>query len=443
MATTRHASFLPAIPIDESGESTRIVRKAILLLAFAAIVASAWGALAPLSGAVIASGVVMVDTHRKTVQHLRGGIVKEILVREGSAVKAGQPLLALEDVASRANLHILRDQLNALLVKEARLDAERSLADAITFPSPLIDRLNDKAAKLVANEEAVFDAKRKALNEEIAMLDQAIEEAKAGEAGLISQIAAIRESISYISKRLQATEKLQKRNFVSAMDVTRVKQSLSEKKETLGEAQASLGQLREKKADLELRKITLRHEYIKAADIEYQETKKRIFEIEERLRPAEDTQKRQVVTSPIDGQVINLKVTTIGGVIKEGEPLLDIVPDNSPLIVEVKVRPQDIENVHLGQKADLQVDAYNRRTTPLLTGSVTYVSGDSLENPANHESYYLAHVEVPLDAMDKLGGLSLSPGMPVTAYLKTGERTFFEYLMSPLVDHLRKSFRES
>lgn len=443
MVASKHSYLLPSIPIDESGRSTRIVRKGILLLVFTLGIGALWSAFAPLSGAVIASGIIRIDTHRKTVQHLNGGIVRKILVREGSLVNLGQPLITLEDVTSSASLQILRDQLNALLVKEARLDAERGLKTSIAFPSDLVRQTEPKVVKLLTNEKAVFTAKRNALDEEIELLNKAIEEARSAESGLLSQIAAIQESMSFVSKRLKATEKLQARNFVSDMDVNGIQQSLSEKNETLGGAKAALAQAREKIADSKLKITTLRHDYIKEADIEFQETKKQIFEIEERVRPAEDTQNRQVITAPIKGQVIDLKVTTIGGVIKEGEPLMDIVPENSPLIVEAKVNPDDIESVHLGQTADIQLDAYNRRTTPLLNGSVVYVSGDSIDDPVKNEQFYLAHIEVQQESLRKLGAILLAPGMPATTFLKTESRTFFEYLLSPLLDHARRAFRES
>jgi epimerase transport system membrane fusion protein len=444
MAVSLQKASFPSIAVDESGEATRIVRSGLFILFIFFCGFIAWGGLAPISGAIIAGGHVKIDTQRKTIQHLDGGIIREILVREGSVVEQGQPLITLEDTTSSSNLNILIDQLDALLAKEARSSAEKSLSKSIDFPPELLRDRSEKLVKIVHNERAVFETRRRSLNDQSSLIHEEIAQARVAESGLKSQIAAIKDSIGFISERLRAAEKLIEKGFIEKTELLKIKESLSQKKEDLGKQTAELAQIRERMAELELQVISLRDTYVEDADNELKETRKEIFEIEERVRPAKDAQERQVIFAPIKGQVIDLKVSTTGGVVKPGEPLMDIVPDNSALLMEVKIQPKDADSVFIDQESDVQLDAYNRRTTPLLRGKVIYVSGDTLEDQTapTDRFYYLAHIAVDDASVKAIQNISLSPGMPVTAFLKTNSKTFLEYLASPLLDHFRRTFRE-
>jgi epimerase transport system membrane fusion protein len=430
------------VSADPTGEATRIVRRGMLVaLAFFGSLLI-WGAWAPISGAIIAEGIVKVETKRKTVQHREGGIVKAILVHEGDFVEQGQPVLIMEDSEVRSNLNIVTDQLHAQLAREARLVAERTFARAVEFPQPLTRIDDPKVREMIRNEQALFIAKKKALDEEVASIRVQIAEAKHEEVSILSQIEAAMENIRYKEERVKSGEMLSAKQFIQKNEFLQLKEGLAEKREALSELKAELALSRQRQAELELRIVTLRNDYAKAAGDELKEAKKAIFELQERVWPAELTAERFRVVAPISGQVIDLKVTTVGGVIAPGEPLMDLVPKQSELMVEAKVRTRDKANVYVGQKADLQLLAF--KSAPHIDGTVVYVSGDALEdkNYPDHPTYYLTHIKVDTKALENLPKVNLVPGMPVTAYMQTNSRTFLEMLVKPLADAASRGLRQ-
>ncbi len=434
---------LPSISIDESGESTRIVRTGLFVIVFLVGGALLWSFLAPISGAVIAQAQVKIDANRKTVQSFDGGIIKEILVKEGSVVEKDQPLLRLEDTTSSSNLNILATQLDVHKIKEARLSSEKNLQPTIAFPSELIDRKNDKVAEIMESEKAAFLAKRKSLDDQVRLLRGGIEQTKQEISGIKAHMSAINESIGYIKKQITASEALYKKKFIEQSQIWKLKRSISEKKEELAAQKAKIAETREKLGEIELRIIVVQNNYVQEAEDEIKETRKEIFDIYERLRPAKNELARHVVTAPITGQVINLQVFTIGGVIRPGETLLDIVPNVTNLIIEARVETKDIDDLFVSQKAEIQLSAFNRRTTPLVGGEVVYISGDILEDDDRRDTpYYLVHIRVNETSLQALGDVKLFPGMPATAFIKTIEKTFADYMLSPIVDNFRRAFRE-
>lgn len=434
---------LPSISIDDTGESTRIVRAGLFVIVVLIGGMFLWAFLAPISGAVIAPAQVKIDANRKTVQSFDGGIIKQILVKEGSVVEKDQPLLRLEDTMSSANLNILATQLDTLKIKESRLSAEKSFLPSIDFPPKLIDRKGNKVAEIMQAEKAAFLSRRKSLDDQVRLLREGIQQTKLEISGIHSHRSAIRESIGYINKQISASEVLFKKNFIEESQLWKLKRSLSEKKEQLGAQKAKLAETREKLGEIELRIMVVQNSYVQAAEDEIKETQKAVFDIEERLRPAKDQLARHVVTAPIAGQVINLQVFTIGGVIRPGQNLLDIVPTVTNLIIEARVETKDIDSLFVGQKAEIQLSAFNRRTTPLVSGEVDYISGDILEDDDRRDTpYYLAHVRVSEDSLKAIGDLKLFPGMPAVAFIKTTEKTFANYMLSPVVDNFRRAFRE-
>lgn len=433
------------VALDPSGAARAIVRRGLFLIFVVLGSFTAWGTLAPLSGAVIADGRVKIESSRKTVQHLEGGIVKEILVREGDHVATSQPLIRLENTVTSANLNILQDQLDGLLAKQARLQAEATIADSIDFPQELLERKNQKNKQIVRAEQALFTSKRKTLNDQIGLTQNQIEEGKRAVAGFRAEINAIELGIEYAGEELAATEKLTRKKMLEKTHLWNIQRIMQEKKERLGAENAELARERKMILELQLRIINLRNEYSKGADDELKETKKAIYEVEERLKPAKDALKRQTISAPISGQVIDLKVTTVAGVIRPSDPLMDIVPTVVQVVMAVKVKTKDVDNVYLGQPAEVQLSAYNQQTTPMLRGEVIYVSGDALvdDKQSPPERYYLAHIRVDQEALRDLNGVTLAPGMPVVGFLKTRSKTFFEYVLSPLIEQVRRSFQET
>lgn len=435
-------TLFPTIDIDSTGESTRLARTGTLAIGIFFGVLGGWAATAPLSGAIVADGVIKIDTQRKTIQHFDGGIVKEIAVREGSMVKAGQPLIVLEDTATRSAMNILDDQYVTLRARELRALAEKALAEKLQFPPELTGSTNPKAALLLAAEQARFQTRRNALNDEINLIRQELAQARQSLPHLNSEINAIREGIEYGERQIDASQKLLEKHFVQESEIWKLHNEDAAKKERLGQRQAALTQIHEHIAELELRISQGKNAYVTAADNELKDIKKELLQVEEQRNPARAALSRQVITAPLDGQVIDLKVSTIGGVIRPGDPLMDIVPTSKDMLMEVRIKNRDVDDIHVGQKARVQFSAFNARTTPLVPGHVTYVAGDALKDPNTQEPYFPAHIKVTEEDRKPIADLPLSPGMPVTTFVDTASRTFLDYLLAPIVERARKAVKE-
>lgn len=433
-----------AISVDESGESTRIVRWAmfVIVVLFGGMVA--WGATAPISGAVVASGFAKVDTNRKSVQHFEGGIIREILVREGEMVETGQPLILLEDTDRSAEINILNDTFNAHLAKEARLMAEISQAEAVEFPAVLDEEGNENARQQMANEVALFNAKRKTLLDQIELIEDEIRHAENAVEKLKGQISAGQRSHDIVRQQLRAAEQLVKTGAIDRNSILELKRKVSEQSEGNWERQADLARAEQDVASLKLRIVNLRNDYSKNAEDELKETRQQLLETRERIRPVADSLQRKTIRAPLGGQVINLQANTVGGVVQPGEVIAEIVPAARDLVFEVRIRPSDADSVYTGQAVKVELSAFSRRSTPMIDGQLTYVSGDALvdQDGGNQELFYLAHVESPPAALEILGDKQLTPGMPVVAFVQTDPRTFFDYVISPLTGALRRSLVE-
>lgn len=403
----------------------------------------AWAALAPLAGAVIGTGVIKVDLNRKTVQHLEGGIVKEILVRDGDQVSAGQTLIIVADERVDASVDVLQGQLDAEMAKAARLAAERDGLEQLRFPQELSGRLHDpKVAELIRTETSYFETRRRALEEQVSLLQTQIVESRREIESLRMRAEAERKGTELLEEEIAANEALEKQQYVQKVHILGLKRGIEDYKARRGEHLADMARAEQKIAELELRIASARDKYLQDAAQGLTTAQARIFDLQERLRPSKDAQRRQHIVAPISGTVVDMKVFTVGGVIRPGEALMDIVPANNLLIVEARIPVDAIDDVHVGQEADVRLSAYKRRSTPLVAGRVTYVSADRMSDPERNDSYYLTHVTVDRDALAEAGDLSLYPGMPAEVYIRTGERTALDYMLTPLTATLRRSLRE-
>ncbi len=398
-----------------------------------------------ISGSIIADGIIKIDTNRKKIQHLEGGIVKDILIKEGSYVNKNQPLLIIEDTGTSSAMNILLNKINASKAKEARLKAQRNQLSEIVFPQELLNDSDYKTKQLITSEIELFLSKQKNLEDQVHLLHYEIDQTEEQIEGLKNEIKAIKTNISYIQKQLDARTELVKKGYTGKNDVWEMESLSAEKKERLGAAQAEVSVAKGKITELQLRIITLENTYRQEADDQLKETAKELAEFQELLRPAKNAQDRTIIAAPLAGQVINLKISTLGGVITPSETLMEIVPTSNNLIVEVKIKTSDIDNVHIGQQTNIQLLAYNRRTTPLLDGKLIYLSGDVIEDtvePGNF--YYLSHIEVNKQSLNQLEeNIELFPGMPITAFVQTRERTFIDFILEPIVDNMRRTFREN
>ncbi len=404
-----------------------------------------WAAVFKLAGAVIASGEVRASTNRKPVQHLEGGIVKEILVQDGSHVRKGDTLIRLQGEHTRASVDLLRGQLDVHLAAEARLEAERARASTITWPDALKDRQEDPKVAAILNAEAkLFATRRTTLESQVALIKAQTEQVTEQIQGYSEQLRSTEAVIRSLEEELRAKRTLLEGRYIEKSRILELERSLASYQGRRGEIQSTLGQLREKSAELKLRIASLQEEFTQQVTTELTRTKAAILELRERLRPLEDALTRLDITAPIDGTVVGLAVHSVEGVIRPGETLLEIVPDNEPLILDCKISVQDVTHVYVGQPAEVQLLAFKSRTTPMIPGKVVYVSADRVltRTPHGDMPTYAVHIEV--DRADlEAHGLYLSPGMPVAAFLTTKERTVLAYFIDPLLENLRHAMREN
>ena len=437
--------FVPPAELDPQREMSRIARSGMLVLAAGVLALGGWGLFAPLSGAIIAPGFVKVDMNRKVVQHQEGGMVKQVLVRDGERVQRGQKLLVLEDVRVDAALELLRQQLDSERAKSARLESERVFAPQVSVPADLESRRAEpKVAELLEREAALFRARREALETQIAVLRRQIAETESEARALTDQIRAEERAIKLQKEEVALNEKLVRENFVQRTRILALERSLAEYEARYAEHRAELSKTRQRTAELELRILSMRNGYVQAATDELKESAGRSFDLQERLRPSKDAAERQVVTAPIAGEVVGLRVFSQGAVVGPREVLLEVVPDEKTLIIEARIRPEDINHVRSGTHADVRLTAYKQRTTPLVEGKVTYVSGDRLVDPGpgGGAPYYAVHVDVPLAALAVAGNLKLQAGMPAEVFFRTDDRTAFDYILAPVTAYFRRGMRE-
>jgi epimerase transport system membrane fusion protein len=424
-------------------EARLLIRIGLAVIAALFLGIGIWMAVTPLSGAAIAPGAVKVDMNRKILQHQEGGIIKEILVRDGSHVEAGQTLLVINDVRVDANYDLLVTQLDSEMAKASRLFAESTLDGSVSYAKELLSRVEESRVKeLMRRENAVFATRRQMLDTQIKLLKEQIEEARREAAGLGEQVEAEKRAIQWQQEELRANQQLAEKGFMSNTRLLALQRGVAEYEARLGEHRAALAQARQRSGDFELRIASLRNNYMKEAADELKEATAKTYDLRERLRPSLDASQRQKVIAPVSGEVVDLRVTTVGAVVGPREPLLDIVPVNPELIIEARVRPEDITYVKVGGDADVRLSAFKQRITPTVSGKVTYVSADSLTDSKTGATYYLTHVKLTLESLKEAGDLKLQAGMPAEVFVRTPARTPLQYLLDPLTGFLQRSFRE-
>jgi len=422
----------------------RYVRTGIGLSVFLVVGIGGWAALAHLSGAVIAPGTVVVDTNLKKVQHPTGGIVGELLVKDGVFVRNGDIIIRLDETVTRANLAVIVKSLDELEGRRARLEAERDERQAVIFPDILQLRRDNEIdiRKIIEGEQRLFTARKASRNGQKSQLRERIAQARLEIEGLEAQRTAKVEEIALIRSELVGVEGLYDKKLVPLSRVTALQREATRLDGERGQFIAAIAQARGKIAETELQIIQLDQDLLTEVLKELREIEGKQGEYVERRIAAEDQLKRIDIRAPQDGIVHQLAVHTVGGVITAGEVLMLVVPQSDALTVEAHVSPQDIDQVSVGQEAVVRLSAFSQRTTPELFGKVTRVSADLTKDPQTQLSWYTVRVELPESELQRLGKLKLVPGMPAEAHIQTGERTTLSYLIKPLADQFAKAFRE-
>lgn len=403
----------------------------------------AWAALAPLSSAAIAPGVVTADSNRKSVQHLEGGIIAEILVREGQGVAAGQPLMRLDDLESRSTVTVLEEQLWSLLAQQARLSAERDGLDALAVPTVLAVRADHPVVSdILAGQERIFITRRTGMDGRAAVTRQRVAQLDAQIAALEAQRAAGRRQLVLIQEEVDAVSEIVAKGFERKSRLLGLMRQAAELDGNQGDLANRIAQAREGIAQAEQEMLGLRADRHSEVAAELREAQTRRAEIAEKLAAAQVRQTRRDLLAPESGTVVNLRHFVAGAVVAPGAAVLDLVPSDDALVIEARVNPTDIDVVHVGLSAKVVLTAFKTRTTPQIDGTVTRVSADALTDERSGQPYYAARVTVDAAQLGALKDVRLQPGMPTETLIVTGERTLLTYLTQPIQDSFRKAFRE-
>ena len=402
-----------------------------------------WAALTELSGAVVAPGSIVVDSHVKKVQHPTGGVVGEILARDGARVGAGAVVLRLDETVAKANLAMVTKSLDELCVRQARLEAERDGRAMGAFPAELLGRAGEaEVLGLLEGERRLFESRRAEREGQQAQLKERIAQLNEQIDGLTLQAGAKADEIKLIQDELGGVEQLWKKNLVPITRVTALKREETRLRGERGQMISSVAQAKGRIGETALQILQIEQDLRSEVAKELREVQGKIAELTERKVAAQDQLRRIEIRAPQDGIVHQSVVHTVGGVINAGEPLMLIVPEADALSIEVKVSPQDIDQLVPGQAAVLRLSAFNQRTTPELSGAVSLIAADLVTDQRSGAQYYPVRVGFAEGERARLGGLKLVPGMPVEGFIQTGERTVLSYLTKPLTDHLAKAFRE-
>lgn len=418
----------------------RLRRQAALAVAVVAGILAGWSLLAPLSGAVIAPGFIKTELNRKTVQHQEGGIVRQILVREGQRVKAGEPLVVVGDMRTDSLLELYQNQYLVESIRQARLTAEFELADGFALPS--VVKSGPAADAYLARERALFKARRKTLDEQIESLQAQIEATESQMAALGAQIASTRRAAELAREELEINRGLLQDGYVQRTRILALERGVEDYRSRASEQSSELSLARQRVGDLHLRMGQARNQYRQQAATELKDTTTRLREIEEQLRPARDLADRQFVRSPVDGEVMSIRVAAVGAVIGPREPILEVVPEREQLVVEARVQVSDIEHVRVDGPAEVRLTAYEYRSMPMLKARVQAVSADRMEDSRTGAAWYSVLVDVEAGELAAYPDARMQAGMPAEVYVTTPARTLFDYVVRPVMISATRGMRE-
>jgi HlyD family type I secretion membrane fusion protein len=413
----------------------------LMLIALLVIGCGGWAAMARLEGAVIASGTVKVDQNLKEVQHRDGGIVKKLAVRQGDLVKEGQILVTLDDVQIKAELLIVRSQLAESLGRQARLIAERDNLPSITFPDDLTI-LSSSAASAIQGESRLFTGNKLGRDSQKEQLELSLSQTGEEINGMEARLAAKHEEIVLVGAERDKLAALFQKNLVDYSRLYAAHRDWARILGERGEIEASIARAKARTSEIRVQIIAIDQNASTEAQRELRTVDARISELNERKIAIEDRLSHTEIRAPVSGYVNELFVYTIGGVITPASKIATVVPENAELKFEARISPADIDQVREGQQARVRLTAFNQNTTPEMKAKVIMVSPASVRDPATGQEYYLAYVQLVEDALPKLSGIRLVPGMPVEVFVSTQERTVASYLMKPFTDQMNRAFRE-
>lgn len=401
-----------------------------------------WSVLAPLGSAAPAMGMVVVKSERRTLQHLEGGILEQLLIREGDQVKQGQLLAKLDVVQTQASLDVLTSQLLAAEAQIHRLKTERATDLVIQWPE-VLNRANDpRIADVLREQEALFDKRQAALAGEVSILSQRADQLRSRISGLLESKETKRRLLQSFTKEYDSLKQLLDEGFVDESRVRDFERRIVELQGDLQSLDSEIQSAEIQIGEAELQVLQTRSVFDREVQSQLTELQARRDELREQQRVAQDRLGRAEITAPVDGIVLTIEVTTEGGVVPGGQPFITIVPEEDDLLIEAQVAPVDVDRVRVGQDAELQFSSFDPNSMPKIFGTVLNVSADALVDRSSGVSYYLATLEIASEERMKLVGYQLVPGMPVNVLIQTGERTLWQYLTKPLAQGMSRALIE-
>ena len=431
-----------AIPTNRA--IRRNLGTAILAVLLLGGTATGWSLYAPLEGAVVAVGVVVVESNLRKVQHPSGGVVGTLDVHEGQKVEKGDILLRLDDTMTRANLGIVLAELTALRARHARLQAERDSLREPEFPSDLEARsaAEPDIARILDGERTLFSTRAITKRGQREQLGERIKQLKEEITGFGEQMGSFVKQLVVARDELKDLGDLHDRGLAQRPRITALQREILRNEGTVGDIKARIAQSTGKIAEIELQVLQLDRDLANEVAKEIREVETRIAELNERKTAAEDQLRRVEVRAPISGVVHQLNVHTVGGVISASETIMLLVPQSDALLIEARVSPTDIDQIRFDQTARVRLSAFNQRTTPELKGKVVRVAADLVKEPQTGQAYYPTGIKVGEEELARLKELRLVPGMPAEVFIKTGERTLASYIAKPLLDQMQRALRE-
>ncbi len=400
-----------------------------------------WGAVASISSAVIAPGLIVVDGHGKKVQHPTGGVIGEILVKGGSNVEAGDVVIRLDPTQTRAALGVVTSQQVQLEGRKARLATERDQAAKVIFPVGYVES-SAEAAEIARSEQRLYAARISAKDGQKSQLTERIGQYRKEIEGLQSQLVAKETEVKLVSEEFERVNDMYKRQLTPITRVLTAERDVTRLQGEHGGLISNIARAKGQISETEVQIISLDQAMQSESMKELREVEARLAELAERRNAAQDQLDRIDIKAPRSGVVHELQVHTVGGVIQPAETLMTIIPSDDKLAVEVRIAPTDIDQVTIGQKATLRFSAFNQRTTPEFMGEIQQIAGDLTKEPQTGVSYYVARIAISEEHQDDVRALKLVPGMPVETFVETGSRTAISYLFKPFSDQISRAFRE-
>ena len=427
---------------------TREIRGPLILglsaLALFFVIGGIWATTAPLSGAVIATGIVSPESSRKTVQHLEGGIIRELKVREGQRVKNDELLIVLENVGAQSVVGALTRRLRVLVATEARLRAESAGTKTIEFDHPsLLDRTSPDVLATIEVEVNQFQTRRDNAVNRAAILRQRIAQLKTQIQGFQRQLQSVKRQFLLISEEAGNVEDLYEKGLARKPRLLALQRGMEQLQGSEGELVARIARTEEAIGETRLQIVNMQIERQEGIDQQRSSVRGERAELEEQIRASLDRLRRTEIRAPVAGTILGLRYKTTGGVIRPGEPILDLVPLEGELVIEAKVATNDGDNVRSGQNAYIVFPSISQRNLKRVSGTVDRISPDTLEDSRSGERYYAARVSVDRKRLHEIAPeIELAPGMPAEVFIETEERTMLEYLMQPFLQSVERAFRE-